>query len=66
MGYIRWHYAKSGSMFLTWWAFFGPELKRDVWKVFFRSVGVAFGYLIARLYVIPERMLGFYDLNTDA
>ena len=29
MGYFWWHYKKRGSLITTWWAFFGPQIKRE-------------------------------------
>ena len=34
MGYFWWHYKKRGSLVETWWAFFGPAIKRE-WVIRF-------------------------------
>ena len=64
MGYFQWHNTKrgGGSLHLpsTWWAFFGPEILRDSCKIFFKSVGLAIGCMIARRYLIPTVILDFY------
>ena len=64
MGYFWWHYKKRGdSFFKTWWAFYGPTIKKEwVWR-FFYSAGFAIGIMLARLYIIPEEMRDFYSID---
>ena len=63
MGYFWFHYKKNGSFLLTWWRFFGQKLKRECITRFFFSVGSAIGFLIARVFIIPERMIGHYSID---
>ena len=64
MGYFWWHWKKrGGSMFETWWAFFGQKIKREWLKVFFFQVGVSLGFMFCRLYLIPKQMLDYFELD---
>ena len=65
MGYFWWHYKKRG-MLSTWWAFFGPKLKREYMISFFYSVGFAIGCMIARTLLIPKHMLDCYSIDFRA
>ena len=67
MGYFWWVCKKNGgSMLKTWWMFFGPRIKRTWIETFFFQVGVTIGYMVARVFIIPDYMQGFYKLNYDA
>ena len=63
MGYFWWHYKYNGSLILTWWKFYGGQIKRSFVKVFFYSVGYAVGWMLARKFLIPDYMLEFYTFD---
>ena len=67
MGYFWWHYKKRDeNIYTTWWAFFGPALKREwVWR-FFYAAGFALGTMLARVFLIPKDMASCYEVNYSA
>ena len=67
MGYFWWHWRKGGySLVATWWAFFGQKIKREWLKTLVYQAGFAIGFMIARIFIIPERALPYFDLDTIA
>ena len=64
MGYFWWQWKKRDYFFLgTFWAFFGPKIKREMCKSFFYSVGLAIGFMIARVFIIPDWLQSYYVME---
>ena len=69
MGYFWWQHRKRGeglyALVTTWWAFFGPRIKREWLSTFFLSVGYAIGFMIARTLIIPDWLQQYYEIDTS-